>query len=172
MPALVRAGLAEDAGADVTVLTPMACSGTAPDVALALVVRAAREGDCSLSRKDAAVVLDVLGHEERDADATFGLLEEAGEGWIEGDRLHLSRGLCRGLPGAPAMTARREAEVGAWVEDRLLRAEGCSLSRSDLAVEAVAVGIGPGDIDRAVAMLDARSRLAASGEVPRLQACP
>lgn len=174
LAAVVRAGLAEVGGPEVTVLTPTACAGVTPRADFSLVVVAAREAGCVLSRSEAARALAPLGQGEEAVDRVFGELWDAGEGWTEGTHLHLTRGLCRGLPGAPAMTARREAEAADWVEARLGAEPGCRLSRGSLAAEGVAVGIGPADIDRAVASLHARERLAEVGEEPRLAAgaCP
>lgn len=171
---VVRAGLAEVGSDEVTVLTPTACAGVTPRADFSLVVVVAREAGCVFSRGDAAQALAPLGQGAEAVDRVFAELWEAGEGWIEGEVLHLGRGLCRGLPGAPAMTARREAEAADWVEARWGRAPGCRLSRGRLAAEGVAFGIGPSDIDRAVASLRARERLAEPGEEPRLAAtaCP
>jgi hypothetical protein len=72
------------------------------------------------------------------------------------------------------MTARREAQAADWVEARLGAEPSCQLTRGLLAAEGVAVGIGPADIDRAVASLRARDRLRDAGEAPALAAgaCP
>lgn len=127
-----------------------------------------------LPRPEALLALEPLGLGEAEVDRVFADLWDAGEGWTEDATLHLTASLCRGLPGAPAMTARREAEAAAWMEARLRAEPGCRLSRGALAAEGVTVGIGPADLDRAVASLVSRDRLAAAGEEPALAAgaCP
>jgi hypothetical protein len=172
--AVVRSGLAEVASPEVTVLNPTACAGMTPRADFSLIVVAARDAGCVLSRSEAVAALEPLGQGEEAADRVFAELWDAGEGWTEGGSLHLTRSLCRGLPGAPAMSARREAEAAQWVEARLGAEPGCQLSRGLLAAEGVAVGIGPADIDRALASLGARDRLREAGEAPALAAgaCP
>lgn len=174
LPPILRSGLAEVASPEVTVLDPTACAGVTPRADFALLVVAAREAGCVLSRAQAVAVLAPLGQGEAAVDRVFAELWDAGEGWTEGEDLHLARGLCRGLPGSPASAARREAEAADWVEARLAAEPGCRLSRGLLAADGVLVGIGPADIARAVASLRARERLADAGEEPRLapDACP